>query len=99
MHATIEQLLSARDGAAQEAAIARHIAECARCRAALDDLVALRAALETPHDDAPLVVLARTSPYQGMEILEERYPHLHYVRFKDEAERDRYRQQLTLLQR
>ena len=63
------------------------------------DLTAMRAALETPHDDRPLVVLARTSPYQGMEVLEERFPHLHYVRFKDEAERGRYRQQLTLLER
>lgn len=59
------------------------------------DLAAMRAALEIPHDDRPLVVLARTSPYQGLEILKERYPHLHYVRFKDEAERDRYKQQLT----
>jgi len=42
MHATIEQLLSARDGAVQEATLARHIAECPRCRAALADLVALR---------------------------------------------------------
>ena len=62
------------------------------------DLAAMHAALETPHDDRPLVVLARTSPYQGMEILEERYPHLHYVRFKNEAERDRYKQQLALLE-
>lgn len=62
------------------------------------DLVALRAALETPHDDRPLAVLACTSPYQGMEILKQRYPHLHYVRFKDEVERDRYKQQLTLLE-
>ena len=62
------------------------------------DLAAMRTALETPHDDRPLVVLARTLPYQGMEILKERYPHLHYVRFKDEAELDRYKQQLTRLE-
>lgn len=62
------------------------------------NLPALRKALETSHDDRPLVVLAHTLPYKGMEILKERYPHLHYVRFKDEPERDRYKQQLTRLE-
>ena len=39
----------------------------------------------------PLVVLCRTNPCQGIDLLEERRPKLHYVRFKDERERDRYR--------
>ena len=59
------------------------------------NLLELRKALETSHDDSPLVVLAQTLPYQGMDILKERYPHLHYVRFKDDLERDSYKKQLT----
>ena len=59
------------------------------------NLLELRKALETSHDDSPLVVLAQTLPYQGMDILKERYPHLHYVRFKDDLERGSYKKQLT----
>lgn len=55
------------------------------------DVDALDAALGLPHPDRPLVVLADTSPYRDMNILKSRYPNLHYVRFKDEAERSRYR--------
>jgi transketolase len=35
----------------------------------------------------PLIVLADTNPCQGMEILKQRAPKLHYVRFEKEAER------------
>jgi transketolase len=45
----------------------------------------------------PLVVLAYTNPCQGIDLLEERRPKLHYVRFRDEAERERYRQALERL--
>lgn len=39
----------------------------------------------------PLIVLARTNPWQGIDILKERSPKLHYVRFKNDDERARYR--------
>jgi len=39
----------------------------------------------------PLVVLAYTNPSQGVPLLEERKPNLHFVRFRDAAEMDRYR--------
>jgi transketolase len=62
------------------------------------DLDALDAACATPHEGKPLVVLAYTCPYQGIPILEERYPLLHYVRFRSEDERERYREQLARLE-
>lgn len=62
------------------------------------DLQKMNIALQQEHVDKPFILLARTSPYQGMEILKERYPFLHYVRFKDDAERDRYKQQLNRLE-
>ncbi|MDX9720118.1 MAG: 1-deoxy-D-xylulose-5-phosphate synthase N-terminal domain-containing protein [Myxococcota bacterium] len=40
--------------------------------------------------EKPLVLLARTDPCRGMELLRERAPLLHYVRFKSDAERARY---------
>ncbi len=51
------------------------------------DLAALREAAATPHEGRPLIVLAHSSPTHGMEFLRRRFPRLHYVRFKDEAER------------
>lgn len=56
------------------------------------DPVALAAPAALPPDGRPLVVLARTNPICEMDILEERAPKLHYVRFKSEAERETYRQ-------
>jgi transketolase len=38
----------------------------------------------------PLIVLAYTVPWKGIDILKERYPKLHYVRFAGEEERMRY---------
>ncbi len=61
------------------------------------DLEALNTACEAPHDGKPLAVLAYTTPHQGIPILEERFPHLHYVRFRSENERDRYRAALSEL--
>lgn len=52
------------------------------------DLGALREARATPHAGRPLVVLARSSPTQGMAFLQRRFPRLHYVRFKSDEERD-----------
>ena len=51
------------------------------------DLDALRAARATPHDGRPLIILARSSPVQGMAALRVRLPRLHYVRFTSQAER------------
>ena len=51
------------------------------------DLDALRAAAATPHEGAPLIVLAHSQPARGMAHLMRRFPRLHYVRFTSEAER------------
>jgi transketolase len=40
--------------------------------------------------DRPLVVIARTDPCRGIELLRERAPKLHYLRFKTQAEQDAY---------
>jgi transketolase len=61
------------------------------------DIEALVDAAQQHQTGKPLVVLGYTSPYQGMEILKERYPHLHYIRFKNETERQRYREVLQAL--
>jgi transketolase len=53
------------------------------------DLTAMRDAVREPHAGKPLIILARTSPFHTMPILEERFPRLHYVRFKSEDERAR----------
>ncbi len=54
------------------------------------DLSAMRDAAKEPHPGRPLIILANTSPFQTMPILEERFPRLHYVRFKSEDERARF---------
>ncbi len=54
------------------------------------DVAALAAPATWPPDGRAVVTLAYTNPCQGMPVLEERRPKLHYVRFKDEAERDHY---------
>jgi transketolase len=51
------------------------------------DLGALRAAADSAEAGKPLVILANTSPYQGMDFLKKRFPRLHYVRFKSAEER------------
>ena len=56
------------------------------------DIEALAAPADLSPDGRPLFVLAYTNTSQGIEILEERRPKLHYVRFKDEQERERYRE-------
>lgn len=55
------------------------------------DINAIVEATQVEREGKPLVILGYTSPYQGLEILEERYPYLHYVRFKSEEEREQYR--------
>jgi len=59
------------------------------------DVEALAYPADLSPNGCPLFVLAYTNTTEGMDILEERKPRLHYVRFKDEAERERYRTYLT----
>lgn len=59
------------------------------------DLEAISRACSTGHSNKPLAILAYTSPCQGIPLLEERYPHLHYIRFKSEEERARYKDALN----
>lgn len=47
----------------------------------------IRAAMKTPHRGKPLIILANSSPYRGMPSLMQRFPRLHYVRFKSAEER------------
>jgi transketolase len=51
------------------------------------DITAIKTAAASITADRPVVILANTCPYQGMDILKKRFPRLHYVRFKNEAER------------
>lgn len=62
------------------------------------DIDALAAPASRTHRNKPLVVLARTDPARGIEILRERAPKYHYVRFKDEGEREKYREWLAEMQ-
>jgi transketolase len=54
------------------------------------DPVALAAPAGLTPDGRPLVVLARTNPCFGIDLLAERAPNLHYIRFKSPEERTRY---------
>ncbi len=58
------------------------------------DIEALERAARTRHAGTPLVILCYTNTACGVELLEERKPNLHYVRFKSEAEVNRYRDYL-----
>ncbi len=54
------------------------------------DVEAIDAAInETSHEGRPLFVLCYSNSTQGVPMLEERKPKLHFVRFKDEAEINR----------
>ncbi len=55
-----------------------------------NDVEAIAAASEIQPDDKPLIILAYTSPYCGIDLLQSRFPTLHYVRFKSEEERAHY---------
>jgi transketolase len=54
------------------------------------DIDALTEAAGHKPNGAPLVILAYTNPCQGVSLLEERRPKLHYLRFKNAEERGRY---------
>ncbi len=51
------------------------------------DLEAMRNAADSAEPGKPLIILANTSPFQGMNFLKKRFPRLHYVRFKSAEER------------
>lgn len=50
-------------------------------------------------DGRPLFVLAYTNPICGIDLLEERAPKLHYVRFKSQEERQEYQDYYNNLSR
>lgn len=56
------------------------------------DVEALVEPLSTWEAGRPLVVFASTCPWQGIPVLKERSPKLHYVRFSSPDERQRYRE-------
>jgi transketolase len=61
------------------------------------DVDALAAAMEAREPGKPHVVLCDTDTARGMPMLEVRKPHLHYVRFRDEAEVARARSALAAM--
>ncbi len=58
------------------------------------DVDALAEPASEPRTKKPLVVLARTDPCRGIDLLRQRAPKLHYVRFKSDAEFRAYKQVL-----
>jgi transketolase len=54
------------------------------------DVEALAAPAAQTGLEKPLVVLARTDPCRGIDLMRSRAPFLHYMRFKSEAERLAY---------
>lgn len=50
----------------------------------------------TQADKNPLVILANTTPAQGLDILKKRAPKFHYVRFVSEEEHENYKKALEL---
>jgi transketolase len=61
------------------------------------DVRALADAADAAEPGRPLVVLARSCPWQGIPLLQARAPKLHYVRFRDADERQQYADQLASL--
>ncbi len=54
------------------------------------DIGALMQSAQQPHPETPLIVLAYTNPCQGVSLLEERRPKLHYLKFKNTEEKANY---------
>ena len=59
------------------------------------DVESLAGAADSTRDGKPLVVLARTDPCRDIQILRDRAPKLHYVRFKSDDEFAAYEQVLA----
>lgn len=51
------------------------------------DIAGIKKAAASAEPGTALMILANTSPFQGMNFLQKRFPRLHYVRFKSAAER------------
>lgn len=62
------------------------------------DVEALARPAELAPDGRPLVVLARTDPCRGLELLRSRAPKLHYLRFTSNDERKTYQQAFEAMQ-
>ena len=62
------------------------------------DVDALAAPAALPPDGRPLFVLSRSNPCHGIPKLAERRPSLHYLRFKNDAERQEYQTLLEQMQ-
>ncbi len=62
-----------------------------------NDLAAIAEASEKKAEGRPLAVICKTDPTHGLAILKERYPKFHYVRFKNEEERQRYQKEYEKL--
>jgi transketolase len=58
------------------------------------DVKAIFEAAATPHKDKPLVVLCNTDPCRGVQELKTNAGKLHYLRFKNDAERFKYEAEL-----
>lgn len=54
------------------------------------------ATIDSKHD-GPLVVIGRTDPCRGLELLRRRAPKLHYVRFKSTEEQAEYERELEIM--
>jgi transketolase len=63
------------------------------------DLTALAEAAMRRPNACPLAIIGRTDPCRGVAPLRERMAKLHYIRFRDSAERQRYEQVLEELER
>jgi transketolase len=58
------------------------------------DIRALAASAVKTKKEGPLVVLAQTTPWQGIDILRQREPGFHYIRFYTDKEKAAYREVL-----
>jgi transketolase len=56
------------------------------------DPAAIASAAQTRAQHKPRVVLCRSDPYRGIDVLRKRDARLHHVRFSDEQERQAYQQ-------
>ena len=63
------------------------------------DPEALAAPAELAPDGRPLVVLAMTNPVCGVDLMNERAPKLHYLRFKSDQERQAYQELYDIMSR
>lgn len=56
------------------------------------DIEELKEAAEYKNDGKPLFVLCYTNTSQGLPLLDKRKPHLHYVRFKTDKEKQEFQE-------